>query len=271
MLLNPELAKMTQEDLNQRYHNSYVRYNNQVLFCHTFDSRKKFTVSRKDELLRGVEFDWRLLDCTRPRPHWFKVDAGPLYISYWMERQYSRGFNPENCRIWSPVDGSLAMPSSLALAALTGFFAPIEQKRTTLTKVLEDVEKFQRGVVVSPQLCVQRDAVWYREKCIGTLRKVHPLFLMELKDIIEDYDENDVRLAGYPEGPVAAKVRKVPDLLRVARRVAAPRQQPVGRAEIDWNAAVDRVRQARQEEVAGRDQLGFNWNEAERLLAEQNP
>ena len=102
MLKNPILKDMSVDDLNQRYRDTYVLYN-QVPY-YTYGFRKSSVRGVRVDInlcsLAGLHngdnggwkgFNWELLDVSRPEAGWYSLNGVLTHVSYLMNRQYSRG------------------------------------------------------------------------------------------------------------------------------------------------------------------------------------
>lgn len=110
MLKNPILKDMSIDDLNQRYRDTYVLYN-QVPY-YTYGFRKSTMRGVRVDInlcsLAGLHngdnggwkwFNWELLDVSRPEAGWYSLNGVLTHVSYLMNKQYSRGVCQANTHL----------------------------------------------------------------------------------------------------------------------------------------------------------------------------
>lgn len=192
MLVNPELGNMTEQDLNRRYSNSYVKYGDKIVWVVEFPTRTRIAIATGNEV-RIEKFNWALLDVERPRPKWVQYKKEFFFVSYLMERQFTRGFNYNSTSIWCPNGNHLDIPGPKAPDVFDLFYKKQPYKRLSVKQIRDEL-KTSTGVLLSPQLLVYGPPgmIMFRDQFLGELGKIGDLFLPEVKELIEDIDENRV-------------------------------------------------------------------------------
>jgi hypothetical protein len=251
MLLNPELAIMLENDINRRYAGSYIRYDKEIVYVHSIEKAKINYVKSNEGVIK--KFEWEKVDCFRPAPRWVQFNNKFYYVSYLMERQFTRGFSRSSSSIWNPMDGQVPIPSTKVWGILKELYDPVPKRILTNTNEVLAKLQISEGVLLSPQVLLVNGNngivnVFFREYGIGTLKRLNPLFLQEIKELIGDYDENDARFIPGIE-PAAQRARKK----AMGDPVFAP---------------LEVARPARR---AGALPIDIQWNQVGELFANQNP
>lgn len=107
MLVNPALKGMSQDDLNQRYSNTFAQYDGKLVWIDYFDAGGQVMVAREHRKERVEhQFDYTKLNVERPNTGWF-VDEGetnlPFYLGYTNQRQWKRGICDATTLMYMPI------------------------------------------------------------------------------------------------------------------------------------------------------------------------
>lgn len=205
MLINPLLKEMDLHDLNRRYSNTFVRYNDEVVFIGEFVP-----------IIGGIEFSYttiksrltkkfnhNLLDITRPQPRWIISDKRPYYLNYIFDRQWHRGFCKQNSKIRSLGRDVNLLPSLGCISLLQKFYDDPWEKINISTDEVKKRCMKDGSILLSPQVLVSGDDlnVYFRELYIGNLGKVYPAFTQELKELVKDYVNEDTAFPVRNQNP----------------------------------------------------------------------
>lgn len=129
MIHNPLLADMSVEDLNQRYRNTYVLYNNVPTYIREFLDKGHVIINTQKTAEEVVEFGWAKLNVMRPRSRWFvgKDVNYSFYLSYPPKKQFHRGLCAENTQL--SIVYRKPMAWGVYGIALGSGFAPLDTKQ----------------------------------------------------------------------------------------------------------------------------------------------
>jgi hypothetical protein len=203
MLINPELGRMTTNDLNRRYQQSFIKYNDQIVYVNGFQG-SFITYTKEPEGASSVKFNWKYLDISRPRPRWLQIDDTFVYLAYVMDRQFCRGFSDQSLTTFVPHVENKRFLKRLPISQrlIEEFYKnkPVPRSQT-VDQICATLEKFS-GVLLSSQLLLHKSQdsmnLYFREEKIGTIGAYSKDYEAELKETIEGLsDENVKRIDGY--------------------------------------------------------------------------
>lgn len=223
---NQHLESAAIQDINSRYYNSFVLYNNALIWFQTINcvtssqGKTEFIltynkVSYSPRPVGEPEYcvwEWQKLNVNRPDAGWYVDQSnGPFYFYYLPKRQYCRGIklsDHPNAAIYMP--GILPNRLTHTLAMWSVFYPqPINQHRIL-------VEELQRKLFHSNKAVILRNSIAFIPNCdnnytteiffrtlkIGTTTQngdfhlIANLFKQELKDCIPDLNLEKVHTHG---------------------------------------------------------------------------
>lgn len=210
MINNPILAEMSVEDLQQRYLNTFVRYNNKIIYISSIYNDKYIDVIHTHGR-ENIRFDSHLLDISRPRPRWVIYNDRPYYVYYLFTRQFRRGFSSENTVIQC-INIIVNINNNASTFDILNkmYMQECEKIKMSTEELLQLTKSHHSCVQLSPQIMVinvgKERAVFFREKFIGNYGSVDLNFVEELKEHIGDYkNENAVQPIRADEEPAKIK------------------------------------------------------------------
>lgn len=107
MLVNPALKGMSQDDLNQRYSNTFAQYDGKLIWIDYFDAGGQTIVVREHRKSRVEHpFDYTKLNVERPNTGWFVDEEDtklPFYLGYTNQRQWKRGICDATTLLYMPI------------------------------------------------------------------------------------------------------------------------------------------------------------------------
>lgn len=186
---NNVLRDMSVDDLNQRYSNSLIVYNDKLCSCDGFgtvESGKKKIIS-----IGGFTefFDWEKLDVKRFRSGYYLYNrTQPVYFAYRPDRQYTRGYKQATTYLYSPT-GKITFSSKVLDDIFKQQSSPIIKQKPRLAFDIYNVVK-KRPYFPSEHTCVVSNGIWYRNERIATLLDDEeifldvPIFKQEVEEII---------------------------------------------------------------------------------------
>lgn len=195
MLINPSIAKLNVEDLNQRYRNSIVEYQGDFVYFAGFDDTSVAFIGHDRQ--RPENFDWRFVNCERVPTGWVTYDKSIAYLCYHDARQYSRGYQEQNNTIlyrpWSDytLDMGVNEPIVAFIHALRDAAARYRNKAVIVkANKLNDKDDYQivnRRVAITRLVKSPFFRVWYRTTLVGftdldSVIMRNPLFRDDLQE-----------------------------------------------------------------------------------------
>lgn len=202
-MVEPLLKDMSNDDLNQRYANSYVLYNKTVYYISGFIIGNKGqpilvgTDRRGRDTNLSLEFDWQLLDTSRPESKWYEWAGALMHLSYQPRRQYSRGICRNNTVLWTPRGGH-----AIHHDVVTALYNPaVRTYGHTPAQVLDATNS-----ILSKQMAMINNTLYYRSSHIGEKRDRklflnNPSYFQDFKDIglggIIEYDVKEQKKKSY--------------------------------------------------------------------------
>ncbi len=189
MLVNEALRTLAQADLNQRYAESFIPYDGEVVYVQRFENGKIYFTRKKAE--GATPFKWDKLDIFRPTSQWYNTPQGPQYLQYFSTRQYNRGFNRTTCGFFTSDVGH-TYPTFDNLTACFYNEKPFKRSPYKIT-VKELQTKIDNGETVQlhPMVLVTPVQILFRKTNIGNLKDAkfnlyRPEFSQELTELIEN-------------------------------------------------------------------------------------
>lgn len=254
-MVEPLLKGMSNDDLNQRYANSYVLYNKKVHYISGFIIGSKGqpilvgTNHRGRDTNLSLEFDWQLLDTSRPESKWYEWAGALMHLSYQPRRQYVRGICRNNTVLWTPRGGH-----AIHHDVVTALYDPeVRTYGYTPAQVLDAISS-----ILSKQMAMINNMLYYRSLYIGEKRD-NKLFLNN-PSYFQDF--KDIGLGGITEYDVKEQKNKMVDQGGGGMGLA----DLANRIDGDWNtenvAFAEMLRQRnetrRQDEVAIQHEEALN-------------
>jgi len=245
MLKNPILKDMSVDDLNQRYRDTYVLYN-QVPY-YTYGFRKSTMRGVRVDInlcsLAGLHngddggwegFNWELLDVSRPEVGWYSLNGVLTHVSYLMNKQYSRGVCQANTylRVMSGAGPNVADFFDLLTQQL-GQRKQFPKKSMESIKVEHQTQGFS---ILNRQVSIHLRTVRVNMQQVGKLTErmdafvmTRPMYKVEIEDRVLDpvFKEVDPTKEKVTDFDVILKELKM-------RKIAMPpKPAPLVDAELD--------------------------------------
>jgi len=245
MLKNPILKDMSVDDLNQRYRDTYVLYN-QVPY-YTYGFRKSTMRGVRVDInlcsLAGLHngddggwegFNWELLDVSRPEVGWYSLNGELTHVSYLMNKQYSRGVCQANTylRVMSGAGPNVADFFDLLTQQL-GQRKQFPKKSMESIKVEHQTQGFS---ILNRQVSIHLRTVRVNMQQVGKLTErmdafvmTRPMYKVEIEDRVLDpvFKEVDPTKEKVTDFDVILKELKM-------RKIAMPpKPAPLVDAELD--------------------------------------
>jgi hypothetical protein len=182
-LINPELADMTREDLNQRYAHSFVLYKGVPSFIYEFFAPGIFIYKPRNsgEYIQE-EFDYKLLNVARPPSQWYCAKGAFFYLSYILAKQWVRGLKPENIHLFFPNRNQQAKVGTCLIETLN----PIETITKQYTKL---TDPNATEVLMTPRWFFKTPWIYFRAVPVAFVEVEDKFIYVRKESIIQDLRE----------------------------------------------------------------------------------
>lgn len=217
MLKNPILKDMAVEDLNQRYRDTYILYNQVPYYTYGFRKsqvrgvRVEINLCEMADIYKGDNgnwkaFNWELLDVSRPEAGWYSFNGVLSHVSYLMNKQYSRGVCAANTYIRKMNgDGGTQADYFDLLQQQLGPRKQFAKKTMATIKVEHQAQGFS---LLNRQVSIHARNVRVNMQSVGKLTPdldafimTRPMYKIELEDRVIDpvFKEVDVKAEKYTD------------------------------------------------------------------------
>lgn len=245
MLKNPILKDMSIDDLNQRYRDTYVLYNQVPYYTYGFRKstmrgvRVDINLCSLAELHNGDNggwkgFNWELLDVSRPEAGWYSLNGVLTHVSYLMNKQYSRGVCQANTylRVMSGAGPNTADFFDLLTQQL-GQRKQFPKKSMESIKVEHQTQGFS---ILNRQVSIHLRTVRVNMQQVGKLSvdldafvMTRPMYKVEIEDrvldpVFKEADPTKEKVADFDVIIKELKMRKI---------AMPPKPAPLAMDELD--------------------------------------
>lgn len=265
MIVEPELARMTVHDLQQRYARTWVNYDGRAVQIHDFASLDGRPVIRfaGGGLIRGdgIEnltlFDHTKLCVARPEAKWYWYGETPIYCYYKPVRQFKRGLHGENVAVFNPNHREFVFDHHVAQAMLRNTSTPV-----SLGNIAGEE---RRHAILNNYLAMNQSTLYCCTKKVGVLEgyRVPVLFDTRWEQEFRDLGFKTIKFDLTKKKPEPTKKKKTLDefhlVIDEARPIEVEAMEIPPELDDDVEDEAETELQELEEEITRRDNIVREW------------